>query len=93
VHQQHYLIVPKTKLHHQYNMSQDDNTQWFYNRCSTARTTMQTPLSTLNLSIKLLQYIKSLDEDTEEISQMDLFNVLKGRDIQAKERDLSVSCC
>jgi len=70
-------------------MSQDDNTQWFYNRCSTARTTMQTPLSTLNLSIKLLQYIKSLDEDTEEISQMDLFNVLKGRDIQAKERDLS----
>jgi len=74
-------------------MSQDDNTQWFYNRCSTARTTMQTPLSTLNLSIKLLQYIKSLDEDTEEISQMDLFNVLKGRDIQAKERDLSVSCC
>ena len=67
----------------------DSNTHWFYKRCSTARVAMETPLSALRLSIKLLQFLKCINEDTEDISQIELFNVLKGSDIQAKKRDLS----
>eukprot|EP00571_Detonula_confervacea_P007930 CAMPEP_0172313678 /NCGR_PEP_ID=MMETSP1058-20130122/20750_1 /TAXON_ID=83371 /ORGANISM="Detonula confervacea, Strain CCMP 353" /LENGTH=1016 /DNA_ID=CAMNT_0013027375 /DNA_START=84 /DNA_END=3134 /DNA_ORIENTATION=+ len=67
---------------------EDSNAHWLYRRCSTARTTMQTPLSALHLSIKVLRFIKSIDEDADDISQMELFNVLKNQG-QAKKRDLS----
>ena len=69
---------------------QDESiTHWFYNRCSTARAVMETPISTLQLSIKVLQFIKSIDEDVDDVSQIDIFNLLKGDDIKAKKRDLS----
>ena len=50
---------------------------------------METPLSTLQLSIKVLQFIKSIDEDADDVSQIEVFNLLKGDDIKAKKRDFS----
>ena len=66
-----------------------NNAQWLYHRCTTACAVMQSPLSALQLSIKVLQYIKSRkEEDAEEISLFELFDMLK-HDCMARKRDLS----
>ena len=57
-------------------------------QCEKAQKTMETPLSVLHLSITILRFIKSIDENTDDISQMVIFDMLKN-DAQAKTRDLS----
>ena len=47
----------------------------------------ETPLTPLQLSIKILKFVKSIDNNTDNIDQMALFNVLK-EDGEAKKRDL-----
>jgi hypothetical protein len=69
--------------------NEDSNAHWLYHRCAAARTTMQTPLSTLQLSTKILQFIKSMEkDDAEDLSQMQLFEMLK-YDCIAQKRDIS----
>jgi len=57
----------------------NSNARWLYLRCSSACIQMETPLSPLELAIKTLQAIRSIDdEDTmEEQLQHKLFAVLK----------------
>ena len=66
----------------------DSNAQWLYHQCCAARTAMETPLSPLQLAIKVLQFVKSIDEDADDVNQMELFKFLK-EDGKAKRRDLS----
>jgi len=44
------------------------NARWFYRRCSAARISMETPLSTLELSLRVLRFVESIvvDVDGEE---------------------------
>ena len=48
---------------------------------------METPLTLLQLSTKILQFVKSIDNDAEDVDQMALFNFLK-EDGKSKKRDL-----
>ena len=48
---------------------------------------METPLTLLQLSIKILQFVKSIDNDADVVNQMALFNVLKENG-EAKKYDL-----
>jgi len=66
----------------------DSNAHWLYHQCSTARTTMGTPITPLQLSIEVLKFIKSIGEDEENADQMKLFAVLKNGG-KAKKRDLN----
>ena len=45
------------------------------------------PLTSVQLSIRTLQFIKSIDNDADNVNQMALFNVLK-EDGEAKKLDL-----
>jgi hypothetical protein len=80
-----------------------DNTRWFYRRCAKARAAMQTPLSSLELSLRVLNFVESIggrnadhylevdDDDDDTIiasSQLRLFNVLRD-ECMAKRRDVS----
>ena len=50
------------------------NARWFYRRCSAARISMETPLSTLELSLRILRFVESIvvDVDGEEEEDCDL---------------------
>ena len=61
--------------------------QWLYLFYSAAQKTMETPLTPLQQSIKILQFVKYINNDVEDVDQMALFNVLK-EDGEAKKRDL-----
>ena len=63
------------------------NAQWLYLLYSAAQKTMETPLTLLQLSIKILQFVKSIDNDADVVNQMALFNVLKENG-EAKKCDL-----
>ena len=63
------------------------NAQWLYLFYSAAQKTMETPLTLLQLSIKILQFVKSIDNDADVVDQMALFNVLKENG-EAKKCDL-----
>ena len=63
------------------------NAQWLYLLYSAAQKTMETPLTLLQLSIKILQFVKSIDNDADVVNQMALFNVLKENG-EAKKYDL-----
>ena len=63
------------------------NTQWFYLLDSAAHTKMETPLTPFQLFIKILQFVKSINNDVDDVDQMTLFNVLKENG-EAKKRDL-----
>ncbi|KAL7541712.1 hypothetical protein ACHAXR_011180 [Thalassiosira sp. AJA248-18] len=64
------------------------NAHWLYHRCATARIPMETPLTPLQLSIKVLKLMKSIDENVDEVDQLTLSRVLK-KDAKAKTKDLS----
>ena len=66
-------------------MLSDDmaNAQWLYHRCSKARASMETPLTTLDLCVKILQVIKKTEEDDD--IQIPLMEALK----DAKQRDVA----
>ncbi len=66
-------------------MLSDDmsNAQWLYHRCSKARASMGTPLTTLDLCVKILQVIEKTKEDDD--IQIPLMEALK----DAKQRDLA----
>ena len=59
------------------------NAQWLYQRCSKARASMGTPVTTLELCAKILQVIQKTDEDDD--IQIPLMEALK----DAKQRDLA----
>lgn len=59
------------------------NAQWLYHRCSKARASMETPLTTLDLCVKILQVIKKTEEDDD--IQIPLMEALK----DAKQRDVA----
>ena len=75
------------------------NAHWLYQRCSKARATMQTPLTTLQLSLRILHVVKmkssannsnggdSSDDDSidEHAIQQQLFEATK----EGKKRDIS----
>ncbi|KAL9181637.1 hypothetical protein ACHAXT_010442 [Thalassiosira profunda] len=67
---------------------EDSHARWLYRRCAAARAAMETPLSALQLSLVVLQFVQSIDEDAEDVGQMELFQALKGEG-RAKKRDLS----
>lgn len=62
-------------------MSSEDlsNAQWLFNRCS--QTSMGTPLSTLDLCVKILHVIQQSDEDNIHLSLMEAFKDAKQRDL------------
>jgi rubrerythrin len=80
------------------------NARWFYRRCSAARISMETPLSTLELSLRVLRFVESIvvdvdgeEEEEEEddcddrassSSQLRLFDDLRDG-CRARRRDLS----
>ena len=80
------------------------NARWFYRRCSAARISMETPLSTLELSLRVLRFVESIvvdvdgeEEEEEEddcddrassSSQLRLFDELRDG-CKARRRDLS----
>ena len=63
------------------------STQWVYLLCSTAQKTTETPLIPLQLSIMILEFFKSINNDAEDIDQIALFNFLE-EDGEAKKCDL-----
>lgn len=76
--------------------------RWFFKRCTSARVAMQTPLSSLELSLRVLRFVESIggrnadhleeevddDDDIIASSQLGLFNVLRDG-CMAKCRDVS----
>ena len=79
---------PKKKKHKLNNGNAGQGVaRWFYHRCSAARSAMETPVTPLQLAIKVLKFVKSMDKDADEVNQLELFNVL--RDRKAKRCDLS----
>lgn len=84
----------------------DDNDvevcRWFFRRCAKARVAMQTPLSSLELSLRVLHFVESIGgrnadhfeeemDDNDDIaasSQLRLFNVLRDG-CMAKRRHVS----
>lgn len=65
-------------------MISDDisNALWLYHRCSKARASMGTPLTTLDLCVKILQVVKKTKDDDIQIPLMEALK-------DAKQRDLS----
>ncbi|KAL7491901.1 hypothetical protein ACHAWT_001150 [Skeletonema menzelii] len=58
------------------------NAQWLFNRCSKARTSMGTPLTSLELCVKILHVIQHTDEDDDiQIPLMDALKDAKQRDV------------
>ena len=60
-----------------------NNAKWLYSRCSRARTSMGTSLSTLDLCLKIFEVIKETDD--EDDIQIPLMEALK----DAKQRDVA----
>ena len=64
-------------------LDDSSNAQWLFIRCSKARTSMGTPLTSLELCLKILHVIQKTDEDDD--IQIPLMEALK----DAKQRDLA----
>ena len=48
---------------------------------------METPITPLQPSIKILQFVKSINNDDDNVEEIELINVMK-EDGEAKKRDL-----
>jgi hypothetical protein len=77
-------------------MEEDSNARWFYRRCSAARIVMETPLSTLDLSLRVFRFVESIvegggdddDDDDGDAFQLRLFGELRDG-CMARRRDLN----
>lgn len=68
-------------------LDDDSNAHWLYHRCTTALISLQSPLSALELAIKVLQFIQSLEEDED----FDEFYNLMKNECMSQKRDLDLS--
>ena len=71
---------------------EDSNARWFYRRCSAARIAMETPLSTLELSLRVFRFVESIvvdddDGENDDAFQLRLFDELRDG-CAARRRDL-----
>ena len=63
------------------------NAQWLYLLCSAAQETTETIITPLQLFISIFQFVKSINDDVEDVNPMALLHVLKD-DTEAKKRDV-----
>ncbi|KAL3806899.1 hypothetical protein ACHAXA_008706 [Cyclostephanos tholiformis] len=69
---------------------EDSNARWFYRRCAAARIIMESPLTTLELSLRVFRFVESIvyDDDNDDAFQLRLFDELRDG-CMARRRDLN----